>query len=125
MILFPSLEEALILHEKVVERFGGSKGVRDLGMLESALYRPQSGYYETLVEMAAALMESLVLNHPFLDGNTRVAFFLTDAFLRLNGFKIKTGPNEGRKFVIDAIVKPEIRFRRIVTWLGKHIVKLS
>jgi death-on-curing protein len=56
-----------------------------MGALEAALLRPQLGYYEGLIEEAAALMESLANNHPFIDGNKRVAFFVTDTFLRMNG----------------------------------------
>jgi death-on-curing protein len=63
-----------------IDRFGGASGLRDRGLLESALYRPQSGYYDGLDQMAAALLESLLINHPFVDGNKRVAFFATDVF---------------------------------------------
>ena len=59
--------------------------MRDLGLLESALYRPQTGYYQDLTEMAAALFESLLMNHASVDGNKSIAFFATDLFLRLNG----------------------------------------
>ena len=72
-----SVDEVLALHERLVERFGGRRGIRDPGLLESALYRPQTGYYSDLAEMAAALFESLLMNHPFVDGNKRVAFFAT------------------------------------------------
>jgi len=68
-VLFLSLDEVLEIHERVIDAYGGAGGVRDLGLLESALYRPQSGYYEDLVTMAAALFESLLMNHPFVDGN--------------------------------------------------------
>ena len=69
-------------------RHGGTQGVRDLGALESALFRPQSGYYKDLVEEASALLESLTINHPFLDGNKRAAFAITDVFLNINGYEI-------------------------------------
>src|SRR5262245_37832069 len=101
MILFPTLDEALLLHAALIERFGGSPGVRDLGLLDSALHRPQSGYYEDIIEMAAALFESLSQNHPFVDGNKRVAFFLTDVFLRLNGWRIEVTANAGHRFIVD------------------------
>jgi len=73
-IQFLSLDEALALHASVIEVFGGPVGIRDMGLLESALYRPQTGYYADLVHMSAALFESLLLNHPFVDGNTPAAF---------------------------------------------------
>lgn len=69
------------------ERYGGATGLRDAGALEAALHRPQTGYYDTLVHEAAALLESLVQNHPFVDGNKRVAFAIT-VFLRINGYRI-------------------------------------
>lgn len=84
---FLSLDEVIEIHRVVIERFGGPPGIRDPGLLESALYRPRSGYYEDLPTMAAALFESLINNHPFVDGNKRVAFFATDVFLRMNGWR--------------------------------------
>ena len=83
VVQFLSLDEAIAIHERLIERFGGPSGIRDKGLLESALFRPQTGYYETLPEMAAALFESLLINHPSVDGNKRMAFFATDVFLRL------------------------------------------
>jgi hypothetical protein len=66
-----TLDEALRIHEVLIQEFGGAQGVRDLGLLESALLRPQTGYYANLIEEAAALWESLAMNHPFVDGNKR------------------------------------------------------
>jgi len=80
--------DALFFHKYLIERYGGAAGVRDVGALESALHRPQTGYYETLIHEAAALCESLVQNHPFVDGNKRVAFAVADVFLRINGYTI-------------------------------------
>ena len=80
MIQYLSLDEVLSIHERIIEHFGGPPGVRDLGLLESALFRPRTGYYQDIAEMAAALFESLIMNHPFVDGNKRVAFFATDVF---------------------------------------------
>ena len=62
--LFPTLEEVIAIHDDLIEQFGGSMGLRDLGALESALLRPQMGYYDGLIEEAAAMMESLAMNHP-------------------------------------------------------------
>src|SRR3989338_11429937 len=84
-IQYLSIDEVLVLHEKLVSEFGGHQGLRDAGALESALMRPQLGYYDTLEQQAAVLIESLANNHPFIDGNKRIAFFATDVFLRLNG----------------------------------------
>jgi len=89
---FLSLDEVVTIHERLIARFGGPRGIGDPGLLESALYRPRSGYYRDIAEMAAALFESLLMNHPFVDGNKRVAFFATDVFLRLNGWHLKVEP---------------------------------
>lgn len=80
--------DALFFHQLLIERYGGASGLRDAGALEAALHRPQTGYYDTLFHEAAALLESLVQNHPFVDGNKRVAFAVTDVFLRINGYQI-------------------------------------
>ncbi len=79
-VVFLTVDEALAIHDRLIQEFGGPVGVRDLGLLESALFRPQTGYYDDIAEMATALFESLLMNHPF-DGNKRVAFFATDVFL--------------------------------------------
>ncbi|MDB5861044.1 MAG: doc [Ramlibacter sp.] len=80
------------MHAVLMQRYGGAPGVRDPGALESALFRPQTGYYEDIVAEAAALMESLAINHPFMDGNKRVAFAAADVFLRINGWQLKRQP---------------------------------
>src|SRR5688572_16653908 len=80
--------DALFFHRLLIERYGGAPGIRDVGALESALHRPQTGYYETIIHEAAALLESLVQNHPFIDGNKRTAFAVVDVFLRINGHTI-------------------------------------
>lgn len=66
--------------------------MRDPGALESALFRPQTGYYEDIVAEAAALLESLAINHPFMDGNKRIAFAAADVFLRINGWRLQNSP---------------------------------
>jgi death-on-curing family protein len=76
-----TLAEVLAIHLDQIERYGGTHGVRDPGLLESALFRPQTGYYADLVEQAAALWESMSQHHPFLDGNKRTAFAVTTRFL--------------------------------------------
>jgi death-on-curing protein len=72
-----TLAEILAMHGDQIDRYGGGQGVRDQGLLEAALYRPQTGYYPDLIEEAAALWESLAQNHPFIDGNKRTAFAAT------------------------------------------------
>lgn len=118
---FPTLEEALELHRILLERFGGSAGVRDPGALESALFRPQTGYYDTLAVQAAALMQSLAMNHPFVDGNKRVAFALTAIFLRMNGFRLVASADAAELFVIEELIGAHASLEQITAWLSGHM----
>ena len=118
-----TLDEVLAIHKGLVERFGGLEGVRDLGLLESALYRPRTGYYKDLAEMAAALFESLLMNHAFVDGNKRIAFFATDVFLRLNGWKLKVEPNTAHEFLIGLLERNECDFGHLLPWIRSSIVR--
>lgn len=120
-IQFLSLDEALAIHERLIEVFGGPTGVRDLGLLESALYRPQTGYYEDSVQMAAALFESLLMNHPFVDGNKRAAFFMTDTFLRLNGYYLKVEAKSVHAFIVGLLEMNRVEFEVLQDWIGRHI----
>ena len=88
MAVYLTLEDALYIHAELLTAFGGAAGVRDPGLVESALLRPQTGYYADLIEEAAALWESLAMNHGFVDGNKRVAFACLDLFLGLNGLRL-------------------------------------
>lgn len=105
-------------------RIGCPPGVRDLGLLESALYRPQTGYYDDLAAMAAALFESLIMNHPFVDGNNRVALFATDVFLRLNGYKLTVEAKRAHRFLIGLLENDRFTFEKLLPWIRKHTVKL-
>src|SRR6202790_390957 len=82
-----------------IERYGGSHGVRDHGLLEAALYRPQTGYYDDLIEEATALWESLAQNHAFIDGNKRTAFAATHTFLAINRARLTADAQETWEFV--------------------------
>ena len=115
--IYPTLEEALYLHDILLERFGGARGVLDKGLLESELARPRSGYYRSVSEQAAALMQSLAMNHPFVDGNKRVAFALTAVFLKLNGLSLKVDPREGVHFVEVTLIKERVPLDRITAWI--------
>lgn len=84
-----TVADVLGMHTALMQRYGGAPGVRDPGALESALFRPQTGYYEDIVAEAAALLESLAINHPFVDGNKRIAFAAADVFLRINGWRLQ------------------------------------
>ncbi len=119
-----SVDEVLAIHERLIERFGGSAGIRDPGLLESALYRPQTGYYADLAEMAAALFESLLMNHPFVDGNKRVAFFATDVFLRLNGWWLKVDGRRAHRFLVGLLERNEADYEHLRPWIHRPLVRL-
>lgn len=102
--VFPTLEEVLYLHRRLITRFGGIDGVRDKGLIESALARPRSGYYGSRSEQAAALLQSLATNHAFVDGNERVAFATAAIFLRLNGFRLTCSADEGEHLVVEEVI---------------------
>lgn len=121
--LFPSLDEALYLHALLLKEFGGTDGILDRGLLESALARPRSGYYRSLSEQAAALMHSLALNHPFVDGNKRVAFALTAVFLRVNGYRIKVETKTAQRFIEGDLIQKKIPLDQISRWLERHMTK--
>jgi death-on-curing protein len=123
-VLFPTLEEALYIHSQLIERFGGTEGVRDPGLLESALSRPRSGYYKSLSEQAAALMHSLIGNHCFVDGNKRMGLTLALTFLRMNGVKVSVSAKEGERFIIKEIIEKKADVVPIATWLEKHSTPL-
>ena len=123
-IQFISLDEAIAIHERLIERFGGTTGIRDRGLLESALFRPQTGYYKDIAELAAALFESLILNHAFVDGNNRVAFFVTDTFLRLNGWKLSVETNAAHAFIVGALERNECRFDRLLPWIKGLLTRI-
>lgn len=97
--------------------------MRDKGLLESAVFRPQVGYYADAAEEAAALMESLANNHPFLDGNKRVAFAATHTFLLINGYDLETDPLEAYEFMMSPIAKGEFRLVQILGWIKSRVVK--
>lgn len=105
----------------LIDMFGGLHGVRDKGAVEAAVFRPQTGYYNSIEEEAAALMESLGNNRGFLDGNKRIGFTATDVFLRRNGFYIDVGGEEGYVFIEGSMSRHEFRFPRIVDWIRRHL----
>lgn len=121
--VYLTIAEVLAIHQLQIEEYGGVHGIRDQGLLESALFRPQVGYYADVTEEAAALMESLANNHPFFDGNKRVAFAATHTFLLMNGHDLDVEPTEAYEFVMSSIANGEFRFAQILAWLKSHIVQ--
>ena len=124
-VAFLSRDEAIEVHRILLERFGGPAGIRDMGLLESALYRPKTGHYTDLAEMAAALFESLIMNHPFIDGNKRVAFFTTDVFLRMNAYKLEVDPHQAHRFLIGLLENQQCNFGQLLPWIRKHLIILK
>ena len=120
---FLTLDEAEAIHSRLIEIFGGPVGLRDRGLLESALFRPKTGYYADLAEMSAALFESLIMTHPFLDGNKRVAFFATDTFLRLNGWHLEVDADEAHQTIIGLLERQSCDFDRLLPWIRRHLVR--
>ncbi len=116
-----------MLHQALLKRFGGQGGLRDQGLLESALARPRSGYYTTISEQVAALMQSLALNRSFVDGNKRVAFAMTAIFLRMNGWRFIVTADEGEAFLITKVIQGKAEVKEMATWIeGKmKVLKTS
>ncbi|MEX0706130.1 MAG: type II toxin-antitoxin system death-on-curing family toxin [Nitriliruptoraceae bacterium] len=120
-VVYLTVVEVLAFHEVLIEEFGGSPGVRDLGALESALFRPQTGYYLDVVEEAAALLESLVQNHPFVDGSERVAVAVMDVFLRVNGRVLEVDDVEAHDVLIGLMQRGELELTTVDAWLRDRV----
>jgi death-on-curing protein len=120
---FLTLSEVLAIHADQIDRYGGAHGVRDRGLLESALYRPQTGYYADVVEEASALWESLSQNHPFVDGNKRTAFAVMYTFLAYNNFWITAGLQDTTQFVLGLYKTGQFKFENVSAWLRRNTVE--
>jgi death on curing protein len=112
-----TVAEVYRMQHQLIELFGGLHGVRDTGAIEAAVFRPQTGYYDSVEEEAAALMESLGMNHGFIDGNKRIAFAAADVFLRRNGFYLDVAADEGQSFIEGSLERKEFRFAKILEWI--------
>ena len=122
---FLTTADVLSMHFMLIQKYGGLSGVRDPGALEAALYRPQTGYYKDTIEQAAALMESLAINHPFVDGNKRIAFAATDVFLRINGYKLKRSPAQIYSEMIGMLETRHFNKGPIDEWLRSFVVSAN
>lgn len=119
-----TVPEVLYIHADLIATYGGAQGVRDMGALESALFRPQSGYYDDLVQEACALLESLAMNHPFVDGNKRVAFGAMDVFLLLNEFEVVGGSMVIYRRLMALFDTGKFRLAELETYLRPRIKPL-
>ncbi|OFZ98533.1 MAG: death-on-curing family protein [Betaproteobacteria bacterium RIFCSPLOWO2_02_FULL_62_17] len=123
MTLYLTAAEAAEIHRAMIEAHGGSHGIRDIGALEAALFRPQSGYYEDIVEEACALLESLAVNHPFIDGNKRVAFGAMEVFLLINGWRIDATPQQIYRLMRRLFDANRFELAELDKWFRPRIVR--
>lgn len=128
-INFLTVPQVLFVHDQMIKRFGGLHGVRDLGLIESAVARPQATYggrhlYSSLLDMAAALLQSLLKNHPFVDGNKRTALTATGVFLKLNGYKLTNAHDEEVEFAVN-VDNEHLPVEEISQWLREHSVEMK
>ena len=118
-----TVADILGMHAALMQRYGGAHGLRDPGALESALFRPQTGYYKDAIAEAAALMESLAINHPFVDGNKRIAFAAADIFLRINGWRLRRPPGQIYSEMIRMLETGRFDLAHIEPWLREYAVR--
>jgi death-on-curing protein len=125
---FLTTEEVLFLHRKQIERFGGSHGVRDTGLLDSAVAAPSATFsgiflHTDIFEMAAAYLFHLVMNHPFIDGNKRVGALAADVFLYTNGYDLISDQKEFENLVLET-AQGHVDKHQISSFLKDHSKKL-
>jgi death-on-curing protein len=123
-----TLRETLALYHRIIDQSGGSRGIRDLGAIESALAQPQmtfggSDLYPTPAEKAAVLGFSLIMNHPFIDGNKRAGHAAMEIFLVLNGYEIEASVEEQERVILQ-VASGEIEREAFTRWLQTHIHEL-
>ena len=120
-----SIQETVYIHNLLIKTFGGSSGVRDFQALESALSRPFQKFdnvelYPSIIEKAASLLESLLANHPFVDGNKRTGYVLMRLFLKKNGMDIIADEETKYQFVVD-VASGVKRYADILIWLEDYV----
>jgi death-on-curing protein len=125
MTVFLRVEDVLEIHRHIIQATGGSAGLRDVGILDLAIHRPQASFagaplYADLSHQAAALLHSIAMNHPFVDGNKRTAFTAMDVFLRLNGMRLDACEDEKYDFVM-AVASGQLAFPAIVQWVAARV----
>lgn len=122
-----SAEQVLFIHSRLIDATGGAHGVRDLGLLRSAIARPRATFgrkdlYPGVFSKAAALMESLARNHPFIDGNKRTAIAPASLFLWVNGYRLETTQRKLERFTL-LVATGGTAFENIAAWFEEHSVK--
>lgn len=121
---FLTVRQVVYIHDELVRAFGGVFGVRDESALDSALLRPQMGNRESLAEAAALLVQALIENRPFLDGNKRTATASAEIFLKLNGHYLSCDDFEAYEFFMELFAEEPLRFAHLLAWLDEHIKPL-
>jgi death-on-curing protein len=120
--VYLTVAEVVAIHRHQIEEYGGEHGLLNQGALESAVFRPQTGYYNDLSEEAAALLESLVNNHPFLEGNDRMGFAAVHTFLLVNGFDLNVTSDAAFEFIRKTMADGKFRFALLHEWIAAHLV---
>ena len=123
--VYLTVAEVAAIHHHQIEEYGGESGLLNQGALESAVFRPQTGYYSDLSEEAAALLESLVNNHPFVDGNKRVGFAAAHTFLLMNRFDLDVSSKAAFEFIRHSLSESKFRFTLLREWISAHLVAIS
>jgi death-on-curing protein len=123
--VYLTVAEVIAIHHHQIEEYGGEYGMLNQGSLEAAVFRPQTGHYNDIGEEAAALLESLVNNHAFVDGNERVGLAAVHTFLLVNGFDLAVSTRAGFEFMMKAISDGKFPFALLHEWIAAHIVPLS
>lgn len=128
-IKYLTLDEVLGIHYSEVEKFGGSHGIRDLNLLDSAVHRPQASFmgedlYPTIFDKAAALLHSILLDHPFIDANKRTSIVSTAYFLYLNGYDLEMEQKELVELALKVESK-QMNLEQISKWLKEHSIKVK
>ncbi|WIY53747.1 type II toxin-antitoxin system death-on-curing family toxin [Devosia sp. YIM 151766] len=118
--IYLTLDDIIWIHDEQIRHYGGASGIRDEGLVLSALLRPQTGYYADVIEEAAALWESLAMNHGFIDGNKRVAFAATIIFLQANGVEPLGSEQEWIEFIYSNLEAGTFRKEVLESWLHAH-----
>jgi death on curing protein len=115
--IYLNREQIILLHQKLIDDFGGMPRLRDAALLDSAIGRYRSGYYQDQIEEAAALMESLLINHPFLDGNKRIAVSAAFVSLMVHGYVIQLNEPEAFEFIITSIETNSVSKEKLEAWI--------
>lgn len=124
MTVYLSVEQLILINVEMIKEWGGIAGVRDRRALEAAVARPLSGYYADLIEQAAALCESLLQNHPFIDGNKRSAIAATGVFLRMNDYELIFVDREMYNWLMNLYETNRVTKAAIEVWLRTHAISI-